>query len=148
MTGFIATPSMSDIEELRRRCERLEARVALLEAKPKSTELAAIDRPKRTRGCRLPEGFVPRDDTIEKMVGELQTTSDSLAVEHRKFCDHFYSVPGQRGVKVDWERAWCNWMREAHSRGHLRTRLRPQGPARRNNDDKINEVLNMDLSGE
>lgn len=115
--------------------ERIEALEALLpQAEPETV--------KRRRGTRLPEAYVPRADTIEKMADELHVSQQSLGVEHRKFCDYFYSVPGQKGVKVDWDRAWCNWMRTACERGSLR------GMRNSPNDDKIRELMEMDVHAE
>lgn len=72
---------------------------------------------KPKRGTRLPEGWEPADATIGKMCDELHTSAFYLKREHLKFCDYFWSAPGQKGVKVDWDRAWCNWMRGASERG-------------------------------
>lgn len=90
------------------------------EVKPPSTEVAVPDKPApRTRGTRVPEHWVPMIPTIEKMAAELHVSQKALEAEHRKFMDHFLSVPGQRGVKLDWDRTWCNWMRTAAERGNL-----------------------------
>ena len=98
-----------------------------------------------TRGSRLPEGFVPDDQWIEKMCDELGTTPGALVNEHRKFCDYWLSVAGQRGVKLDWNRTWRNWMRTAAERGQLGSNFVPPAPRRRNNDDKIRELMEMDV---
>lgn len=85
--------------------------------------LPAAEPTKRTkRGTRLPEGWVPDQQAVSKMMMELHVGDTALLNEHRKFCDYYYSVPGQKGVKIDWDRAWCNWMRSASERGSLRTR--------------------------
>lgn len=106
----------------------------------------AIPKKKSTRGERLPEGFVPREETIAKMADELGLQRDQLVAEHRKFCDYWLAIPGQRGVKLDWDRTWCNWMRTAAERGQLgSTSFVPPAPRRRNNDDKIRELMEMDV---
>lgn len=102
--------------------DQLVARVIALEnAQKPSAELAVVeDKPApRTRGTRLHEGWEPGPSTIEKMEVELGASRSALWREHHKFMDHFLSVPGQRGVKIDWDRAWCNWMRTAAERGNL-----------------------------
>lgn len=108
-------------------------------------EIAVADQGKkiaRRRGHRLPEGWAPSTEIIIRMGVELRASSSALELEHRKFTDYWLSVPGQRGVKLDWERTWCNWMRTALERGGLR------GHNGRNNDDKIRELMEMDVHAE
>jgi hypothetical protein len=105
--------------------ESLLGRVAALEQvihQTKRAEIAVQETPKpvRTRGARLTEGWEPSEETVYKMVNELNVTSAVLHREHLKFVDYFMSAPGQKGVKTDWNRAWCNWMRSAAERGSLR----------------------------
>jgi hypothetical protein len=94
-------------------------RVAALENGTTSSVVAKISAP-RTRGTRLPENWLPRGATIDKMGIELDVREDVLAWEHRRFVDYWLSAPGQKGVKLDWDRAWCNWMRRAAENGQLR----------------------------
>ena len=35
--------------------------------------------------------------------------------DHEAFCDYWRTVPGARGLKVDWEATWRTWMRRARS---------------------------------
>lgn len=132
-----------DHPELGRLARVMDAQIKRVEAliDKASKELVVQETPKKTRGTRLPDGWIPTSATMEKMRAELGVSGEVLVYEHRKFCDHFCSAPGQRGVKVDWDRAWCNWMRSASERGHLRTSQR-QG---RNNDDKIRDLMEMDV---
>lgn len=95
--------------------DALVKRVEALEDRGK-----VLARTKSKRGARLPEDYVPPEEKVQQMMGELGCTKGSLAREHRKFKDWFLSAPGQKGVKVDWDRAWCNWMRGASERGSLR----------------------------
>lgn len=105
------------------RWNALADRVAALEERARNgTALEVVKPPPRTRGTRLPEGYAPPDAKVNQMLSELGCDKESLIREHRKFCDHFLSAPGQKGVKVDWDRAWCNWMRGASERGNLRRR--------------------------
>ncbi|QFP94213.1 hypothetical protein SEA_JOIEB_76 [Mycobacterium phage JoieB] len=105
---------------------------------------------KKSRGSRLPEGWVPSDETINAMLDELGCDKQELVREHRSFTDYWLAAPGQKGVKLDWDATWRNWMRRAASGGNIRSRAplvqaAAQPPRRRNNDDKINELLNMEL---
>jgi hypothetical protein len=146
MGGFIATPSMVDITRLSQAVEDLQRRVAILEGRlSKPTEVGVPAKAvSRTRGTRLPEPWIPNQETIDKMSKELHVSNEALAHEHRKFCDYFYSAPGQKGVKADWNRAWCNWMRTAAERGSLGGVQRI--PARRTNDDKIAELMGRNVA--
>lgn len=114
------TVSRHDWELLLQRVAKLEQAQAQVEH---TKEVAVADDGKQVakakRGHRLPEGWIPDQHTIDIMVAELHVPSAVLASEHRKFCDYFYSVPGQRGVKLDWDRTWRNWMRTASERGSL-----------------------------
>lgn len=77
------------------------------------------DKPKGKRGSRLPESWVPKTETIEAICTELGVTQEPLVQEHRRFCDYWYGVAGQRGVKLDWDATWRNWMRKAYEQGNL-----------------------------
>lgn len=79
---------------------------------------------KSKRGTRLPEDYTPAQATVRKMMTELHVAAATLMSEHNRFCDYFWSVPGQKGVKTEWDRAWCNWMRGASERGVLRGSVR------------------------
>lgn len=73
---------------------------------------------KQNRGKRIPEGWMPSDSAIETIRGEFpDVTSEQLAAEHRKFHDYWLAQPGAKGVKVDWEATWRNWMRRAGEQG-------------------------------
>lgn len=61
------------------------------------------------RACRLPEEWIP-DQVFGKSEG---LTADEIAREGEKFRDYWRGQPGQRGVKVDWQATWKNWVRKA-----------------------------------
>lgn len=63
-----------------------------------------------SRGQRLPENWEPSPQdrvTAEELVGA------RTAGELDKFRDHWKQQPGGRGVKLDWDAAWRNWIRRA-----------------------------------
>ena len=66
---------------------------------------------KSSRGTRISEGWMPDPKTVEKVKVDLPGLD--LASEHEKFVDYFLSVSGSKGVKVDWNATWRNWMRRA-----------------------------------
>lgn len=64
------------------------------------------------KGTRLPADFTVTDEMREWAKSE--GASDRLITfETDKFLDYWPAVPGQKGVKLDWERTWKNWMRKA-----------------------------------
>ena len=67
--------------------------------------------PKAKRGTRLPADFIPSEKSRKTILTESPTLD--LRREHAKFVDHWAAAPGQRGVKLDWDATWRNWMRKA-----------------------------------
>ena len=65
----------------------------------------------KKRGSRIPEDWVP--DEAEAVEAGLPRQGVSL--EASKFRDYWRSLPGQRGVKLDWPATWRNWCRKAAS---------------------------------
>ena len=61
------------------------------------------------RGSRLPEDWMP-DEIFGKTEG---LTTEQIAREADKFRDYWRALPGQRGVKADWQATWKNWVRKA-----------------------------------
>lgn len=69
--------------------------------------------PKATRGARLPQDWHPDEALWAWAQDRLALTPEVLRFETGAFRDHFWGAPGQKGVKLDWNRTWKNWMREA-----------------------------------
>ncbi len=66
------------------------------------------------RGQRLPEGWMPKPEVVEAMRSEFPAiTNDLLRSEHRKFRDYWIAQAGAKGVKLDWDATWRNWIRRA-----------------------------------
>lgn len=65
----------------------------------------------RKRGTRLPDEFIPSESSRQTILAE--NPSIDMRREHSKFVDHWTAQPGQRGVKLDWDATWRNWMRRA-----------------------------------
>ena len=63
----------------------------------------------RTRGTRIPENFRPSDKAIEWAITDCPDVD--LWKQTAAFTDHFRAAPGQKGVKLDWDATWRNWMR-------------------------------------
>ncbi|AWN02664.1 RepA-like replication initiator [Mycobacterium phage Xavia] len=66
---------------------------------------------KAPRGSRLPEGWMPDDETIAAM--RQQFPHVDLRAEHEKFTDYWRGAAGAKGRKADWTATWRNWIRRA-----------------------------------
>lgn len=69
---------------------------------------------KKKRGHRLPEGWMPGGDLVQTMNAECPQIDQQA--EHRKFCDYWTAQAGARGVKLDWNATYRNWIRNAAER--------------------------------
>ncbi|MCF3939930.1 hypothetical protein [Gordonia tangerina] len=72
----------------------------------------------RNRGTRLHEEWMPEKSVIDEMRGECPNID--LEAEHRKFVDYWMSKSGKDATKVDWNRTWRNWIRNARPRPQSR----------------------------
>ena len=63
------------------------------------------------RATRLPDGWTPSQSVYDAMAAE--SPAVDLDSEHRKFTDHWKAQPGAKGVKLDWDATWRNWIRRA-----------------------------------
>ena len=67
----------------------------------KETEREVERKRETKRASRLPDTWHPRaEDGIDNQ-------------ELAKFRDYWKAVPGQKGVKLDWDATWRNWLRTA-----------------------------------
>jgi hypothetical protein len=62
------------------------------------------------RGTRLPEGWRP--DRMDDLLGE-GFSIGGIEMDLLKFRDYWAAVPGARGVKLDWEATFRNWVRRS-----------------------------------
>lgn len=63
------------------------------------------------RGARLDPAFIPSEKSRTVILAEIPGLD--IQREHAKFIDYWTAQPGQRGVKLDWDATWRNWMRRA-----------------------------------
>lgn len=86
--------------------------------KEETTKVVSLPtKPKNARGCRLPDGWMPKPETVAKISSELPALTDAVFhSEHLKFADYWAGVAGPRGVKLDWDATWRNWMRRVGER--------------------------------
>lgn len=66
------------------------------------------------RGTRLPQGWKPNNDLIEK--ARIEFPSVDLRVETDAFCDWWHAKAGKDATKLDWDLTWQGWMRRTHQR--------------------------------
>lgn len=66
---------------------------------------------RNVRGHRLPDDWQPSaGDWTEALA---QIGEQRARAEIEKFRDHWKQQPGSKGVKLDWNAAWRNWIRRA-----------------------------------
>lgn len=66
--------------------------------------------PKKSKGERIPDNF-PAEPELTWAKAE-HPAVDSRA-EAAKFSDYWRSIPGAKGVKLDWPATWRNWIRRS-----------------------------------
>jgi uncharacterized protein YdaU (DUF1376 family) len=64
---------------------------------------------KAAKGTRWEKGFALPNEWIEFCTKERKDLSVNKVFE--EFTDYWVSVPGQKGVKLDWSATWRNWVR-------------------------------------
>ena len=65
--------------------------------------------PRANKGKRLPADWHPRaEDGLDNQ-------------ELAKFRDYWKAVPGQKGIKLDWDATWRNWLRTAGKSPNAKT---------------------------
>lgn len=103
--------------------DALVQRVEALERSAKTPAVVGDSLPATTgktkRGTRLPADWQPPWELIAQMQAEFPTVSkNEWIIENRKFKDYWGGVAGARGVKLDWDGTWRNWMRKAFEKRH------------------------------
>ena len=81
------------------------------------------------RGTRLDPAWIPSPESRAKILAESPTLD--LKREHEKFADYWTGIPGQKGVKLDWDATWRNWMRRAAESA------RPSRPTRQQETEQL-----------
>ena len=99
-TGLAFTDTSGDYPPLPRNYEDVKVKVT-----PASTK----------RGTRLPEDWQPSDRVKAELVHRYPHLNFPLLLD--EFRDYWCAVPGQRGLKLSWDRTFRNRVREcAHKR--------------------------------
>ena len=63
------------------------------------------------RGTRVNPEWTPKEMTVKGISKELPQVDQSM--ELKTFIDHFLAAPGQKGLKVDWDATYRNWVRNS-----------------------------------
>lgn len=65
------------------------------------------------RGTRLPNNWVPN----QELVGWSKAERPDLDLRKvlMEFRDYWSALPGQKGVKLDWDATWRNWVRKQNA---------------------------------
>ena len=81
-----------------------------------STTAKAVAPPKTARGRRLPEDWTPTRNNANQQA-ESGFDQEYLITELLQFRDYWKAQPGQKGVKLDWDATWRNWLRNSTKYG-------------------------------
>jgi DNA-binding Lrp family transcriptional regulator len=73
-----------------------------------------ITKPLREPSTRLPDDWQPSEASLTQMKEHFPTIDFKL--ETHAFRDYWTAIPGSRGMKVDWDATWRNWIRNAYKR--------------------------------
>lgn len=72
-----------------------------------------VDGKKSTRGTRLPSDWVP---SVELRAWAAAKRPDlNVSEQFDAFRDYWNSIPGSKGVKLDWDATWRSWIRNAYA---------------------------------
>ncbi len=74
-----------------------------------SSSASTVEAAQRSRGSRLPEGWTPNFELQTWAIKERADLDPTATLE--RFRDHWRAAPGSRGVKLDWDATFRNWVR-------------------------------------
>jgi hypothetical protein len=85
---------------------------------------------KRERATRLEPDWLPSAESVAKAKTDAPHVDHKA--EHASFVDYWVAVPGAKGLKLDWEATWRNWMRrkEADHKSRGSAKVTPEERAR------------------
>jgi uncharacterized protein YdaU (DUF1376 family) len=78
--------------------------------KPLTTNHKLIKERTATRGARLPADWKPNAELVAW--SKTERPDLDLRKVFEEFKDYWSSVPGSKGVKLDWDATWRNWVRK------------------------------------
>lgn len=125
------TPPDTDTEQIQSIPEEEKIQVVLVADAPKPT---------KKKGTRLAVDWSLPDDWRQWTRVTYPHSTDAIVNELAdQFRDYWIGVPGQKGLKLDWEATWRNRCREKLSTAPLRPHAQPP-PARKSAMDYLREM--------
>jgi uncharacterized protein YdaU (DUF1376 family) len=91
----------------------------------------------KTKGTRLPDQFFLTAE-MKAYAAEKRPDVDVI-LETEKFCNFFRAAPGQKGVKLNWQLTWKNWILNAGQYGKSAQRNGNGSNGKRSNADVLDE---------
>ena len=83
--------------------------------KHKPITIVGAKKPKQPRGARLPADWVPSEDLIAFCKTDRPDLNPAAVAD--RFRDFWIAQPGTKGVKLDWDATWRNWVRNEKAGG-------------------------------
>ena len=127
--GFDCEPDLSELQDLEFIEPWRDTSVASVATKVSHTrareerreeesreEQREESRSRSTRGTRLPNDWTPPPEYL--IWAQENGNGLDVALEADKFRDYWIAQPGQKGVKLNWNATWRNWIRNAGGRAH------------------------------
>jgi hypothetical protein len=78
---------------------------------------------KQSRGTRLPADWVASEDQIAFCKTERPDLNPKAVAD--RFRDFWIAQPGTKGVKLDWDATWRNWVRAEKAGGGTKAVAKP-----------------------
>lgn len=75
----------------------------------KPITIVEAQKPKQSRGTRLPADWVPTKDQTAFCERERPDLNPKAVAD--RFRDFWIAQPGTKGIKLDWDATWRNWVR-------------------------------------
>ena len=83
--------------------------------KHKPITIVEAKKPKQPRGARLPADWVPSEELIAFCKTDRPDLNPAAVAD--RFRDFWIAQPGTKGVKLDWDATWRNWVRNEKAGG-------------------------------
>lgn len=77
--------------------------------------IVEAQKPKQSRGTRLPADWVPTEEQLQFCKTERPDLNPKAVAD--RFKDFWIAQPGTKGVKLDWDATWRNWVRNEKAGG-------------------------------
>jgi len=87
------------------------------------------EKKERARGARIKEDWKPDESTRQKCIGF--SDEEFVDAQVQNFIDYWIEIPGQRGIKKAWERAFQTWVRNGVEWGRNKKQSVSDGRERR-----------------